>query len=81
MERKVSYAKEITAEAKAGDGCKATVSVVFPDGSRIDEQQAITHTQAMFLKWAAAMVFCEESRSLPDLEGILRRLLEQGATT
>lgn len=75
MERKVSYAKEITAEAKAGDGCKATVSVVFPDKTRIDEQQAVTVTQANFLKWAAAMVFCEESKALPDLEGMLRKLM------
>lgn len=75
MERKVSYAKQITQEAKAGEGCKATVSVVFPDKSRFDEQQALTVTQANFLKWAAALVFCEETKALPDLEGMLRKLM------
>lgn len=80
MERKISYASEITQAAKAGEGAKATVSVVFPDKSRFDEQQAVTVTQANFLKWAAAMVFCKESQALPDLEGMLRKLMN-GDTT
>ena len=75
MERKISYAKVITDEAKAGEGCKATVSVVFPDQSRFDEQQSLTLAQAHFLKWAAAMVFCEEIKSLPDVEGMIRKLM------
>lgn len=77
MKRKISYAKEVTAAAKACEGAKATVSVVFPDGSRIDEQMAVTLEQARFLKWAAAAAFCEESRALPDLEGMLRRLMDE----
>lgn len=55
----------------------ACVSIEMPNGDRMENFERIDHLQAEFLKWASAMAFCEELRELPDLEGIVRRLIEE----
>lgn len=56
----------------------ACVSIERADGSRMEEFKTIDHLQAEFLKWAAAMVFCDQVTELPDLEGIVRKLIGGG---
>lgn len=76
---KVSYPVEMKKVAKArGDGL-AAVSIVLPNGDRIEEQGVLTPEQCMFLKWAMAMVFCPEVRQLPGLEETIRQLMESKA--
>jgi len=58
----------------------ACVSIERADGSRMEEFQTIDHKQAEFLKWAAAIAFCDEVRELPDLQEIVRKLIESRPT-
>ena len=46
----------------------------------MEEFQTIDHKQAEFLKWAAAIAFCDEVRELPDLQEIVRKLIESRPT-
>lgn len=73
MSKKISYPKEVRDAAKEAGCGMATVSIVFPDGSRIDEQRACASlAEPQFLKWALAAAACEELRGRIDLEAIVQ---------
>jgi hypothetical protein len=80
----VTYSKDVREEAKRLGCGMLTVSIVFPDGSRIDEQRACASlAEPQLVKWALAAVACEELRGLVDLEALVRGLSqgENKATT
>ena len=53
----------------------ACVSIEAPNGDRMENFEQVDHLQCEFLKWAAAIAFCEELRELPDLQEIVRNLM------
>ena len=53
----------------------ATVSLTLPNGERLEEQRPVSVLESMFLKWAMALVFCDEVRDLPDLEKVVKELV------
>jgi len=53
----------------------ACISIEAPNGDRMENFARVDHLQCEFLKWASAIVFCEELRELPDLEQMIRDLM------
>lgn len=74
---RVAYPKELKKEAKNPDFGLVTISVTFPDGSRLEEQQVCSASECQFAKWAAACLFADIPRPLPDLQKILRNYVEK----
>jgi len=74
---RVSYAKDLKAKAKETGNGMATISVTMPDGSRHEGQAVLGPLQCRFAAWAAAMLFCDEVRQLPDLESLINQLTEK----
>lgn len=72
---RVSYAKGMRSDAKAKQAGLITISVTMPNGDRIEEQSFGSVDQCRFAKWAAAMLFCEEVRDLPNLEDTIKTLM------
>ena len=73
---RTTYPKDLTKLAKERMEGVGTVSIKFANGDRMEEQGTLTVEQASFLKWAMAMVFCEDLTKLPDLEPMIRNLVE-----
>ena len=74
--RRATYPKEIRKEAKEKQHGLCTVSVEFANGELLEEQGTVGVEQAAFAKWAMAMIFCEEVRNLPDLENVIRGMID-----
>lgn len=71
---RVSYSRELRAEAK-GQGL-LTISMEFANGERLEEQGTFGPQDLLFAKWAMAMLFCDRLRKLPDLEKVVKDLME-----
>jgi len=77
VKTRVTYPKELKAEAKGPDYGLVTISVTFPDGSRLEEQQVCSANECQFAKWTMACLFTDIPRPLPDLQNILRSYVEK----
>lgn len=75
MKRRATYSKELRKQAKEEQKGLLTISIELQNGERMEEQGVFAPEQLLFAKWAMAMLFCDELRSLPDLEGMIRRLM------
>lgn len=73
--RKMTFSRELRADAKARGGALLGFTLELQDGQVISEQGVIDVHQAMFAKWAMAVVLCEKIRHLPDLEGMIKELM------
>ena len=73
---RTTYPKDLRAAAKAAQQGVGTVSIEFSNGDRMEEQGPLSVEQGQFLKWAMAMVFCPELWRIPDLEPMIRKLID-----
>lgn len=73
---RVSYSKDMRADARARQDGLVTISVETPDGERHEGQAIADPLRCRFARWAAAVLFCPEVRDLPDLESLVRQLME-----
>jgi len=78
---RVSYAKEVRSEASLAMKGLATISITFLDGTRLEQQQAVTVDEAQFLKWAAVLLGRPDVRPLPKLEDLVRQICEERGIT
>jgi len=78
---RATYPKDLRAIAKARQQGLCTVSIEFANGERMEHQAPIDVIQAQFAKWAMAILFCEEVRERPDLESVVRKLMEERCTS
>lgn len=74
---RVSYQKEMRSEANFLMKGLVTISVTFPDGTRLEHQQSANLDECQFAKWAAVLVGMPEVRPLPLLEDVVREVCEQ----
>ncbi len=79
--RRASYPKELRSEAKFKQRGLLTISLELSNGELLEEQATVDVKQAMFAKWAMAMLFCKEVRDLPDLETMIRDLTNARTNT
>ena len=69
----VSYPKGLRAEAKSTQNGLGTVHYEFPSGVKETHQGVLSPEQLVFLRWAAAVLFCEKlSHLAPKLEQFVR---------
>lgn len=73
---RTTYPAGVRTAAKAAQQGVGTVSIEFANGDRMEQQGPLTVEQAQFLKWAMAIVFCQEINRIPDLEPLIRKLVE-----
>lgn len=73
---RVSYGKEVRDAAKARGEGLITISITMPNGERVEHQAGADPKSCMFAKWAAAILFCPDVKQLPDLENLIRNLME-----
>lgn len=76
IKSRVTYPKELKAEAKEHGVELATISITFCDGTRIEEQGQVSIKECQFLKWVMTMVFCDEVKKLPDVQEFIRQQIE-----
>ena len=74
--RRATYPKELRSEAKEKQHGLLTISIELSNGELLEEQGTVDVKQAMFAKWAMAMLFCDQVRELPDLEALIKQLME-----
>lgn len=74
--RRATYPKELRADAKAKQHGLLTISIEFANGTLLEEQRTINIDQAMFAKWAMALLFAEELQKFPDLETTIKELIQ-----
>ena len=73
--KRPTYPKELRKQAKEEQKGLLTIGIEFLNGERMEEQGVFSPEQLMFVKWVMAMMFCEEVRTLPKLEGMIRELM------
>lgn len=78
---RVSYPKEIRSEANFMMKGMVTISVTFPDGTRLEQQQSADVDECQFAKWAAVLLGRPDVRPLPLLEDVVREVCEQKGIT
>ncbi len=76
LKLRTTYPKELRSAAKSAQQGVGTVSIEFANGERMEQQGTLTVEQGQFLKWAMAMAFCQQLTSLPDLEPLIRELVD-----
>lgn len=76
MKSRVSYPKEVRAAAKAAGHGLLTVSLKMANGELLEEQTDVGMLDTKFAKWAMVLLFCEEVRDKPDMEKVVRELME-----
>lgn len=76
LKLRCTYPAGFRAGAKKEGKGVATISIEFSNGDRMEEQGYVDELQGEFLKWSMAMVFCKQVTDLPDLERIVRNLIQ-----
>lgn len=74
---RVSYPKEMRSEANFLMKGLVTISVTFPDGTRLERQQSADVDECQFAKWAAVLLGRPDVRPLPLLEEVVREVCER----
>ena len=75
--RRATYPKELRAEAKAKGHGLLTISLEHADGQVLEEQITVDIRDAHFAKWAMVLLCCDEVREKPNLERVVRGLMNQ----
>lgn len=74
---RVSYSRDLRAEAASLDRGLATISATFPNGDRVEVQVPVDLDELQFVKWAAVLLGRPDVRPLPTLEELVRRVCEE----
>jgi len=78
---RVSYPRELKAEASLAMKGLVTVSVTFLDGSKFEQQQAATIDECQAAKWFAVLLGRPDVRPVPSAEESIRRICEERGIT
>jgi serine/threonine protein phosphatase PrpC len=77
MKRRATYPKELRAAAKAKGHGLLTISLEQANGELVEEQITVDIKSAHFAKWAMVILCCDEVREKPNLERVVRGLMNQ----
>jgi len=75
--RRATYPKELRAKAKELGHGLLTMSLEQANGELLEEQITVDIQDAHFAKWAMVLLCCEEVREKPNLERVVRGLMNQ----
>lgn len=71
---RVSYEKDLRSEANFMMQGLVTISVKFPDGTLLEQQQVANMDECQFAKWAAVLLGRTDVRPTPVLEELVREV-------
>lgn len=74
---RASYSRGLRDQAKREQGVLWTVSMEFPDKTRLEAQGVAEVYDAQFLKWALVVMARDDLRPPGGLEEIVRQLVEK----
>lgn len=78
---RVSYAKDLRSDANFQMKGLVTVSITFPNGDRLEHQQVADVEECQFAKWAAVLLGRPDTRPLPILEDVVRKVCDENGIT
>ena len=76
MKLRTSFPQELHAQAKAEGKGKISITIEFPNGDREERQFVGNANQCRFARWAGVLLGEPQVKDLPDVEGIVRDLIE-----